>query len=123
MPLSYRIRELSSQLVDCDDDAESIRLARELQAVLQERIGQFRGRVERLPLPARGGAAFANSYKIAIESVGGKFVGLQTGPKGSLVLFADPESLSTLAIPEESFSAEHIARRLAESRSEFGSCG
>jgi hypothetical protein len=52
-------------------------------------------------------------YKAIVESVGGKFVGLQGGPK---VLFADLESRSTLAVPEQQFSAEHIARGLQESR-------
>jgi hypothetical protein len=60
-----------------------------------------------------------DDYKAIIESVGGEFVGIQRGPTISLVLFADPEFRSTLAIPEESFSAECIARKIEQSRVQF----
>jgi len=64
-----------------------------------------------------------NNYKVIVESVGAEFVGIQYGPNGSLVLFADPQFRSTLAVPEESFSVERIARRIQESRAQFLACG
>jgi hypothetical protein len=50
MPFEYRIRELSNQLANCRDDAESLRLAQELQQLLHERIEQLRTQAETLPL-------------------------------------------------------------------------
>lgn len=63
-----------------------------------------------------------SKYKAIVESVGAEFVGIQYGPEGSLVLFADPQFRSTLAVPEESFSVERIARRIQESRAQFLAC-
>ncbi|HTW22649.1 MAG TPA: hypothetical protein VMD78_03565 [Candidatus Baltobacteraceae bacterium] len=60
-----------------------------------------------------------NDYKAIFESLGAEFVGIQCGPKGSLVLFADPQVRSTLAVPEEFFSVERITRRIQESRAQF----
>ena len=60
-----------------------------------------------------------SDYEAIIESAGGKFLGLQSGPEGFLVLFTDPESRSTLAVPEDVFSADRIARRIRESRRQF----
>jgi hypothetical protein len=50
MPFEYRIRELSNQLANCRDDAESLRLAQELQQLVHERIEQLRTQAETLPL-------------------------------------------------------------------------
>jgi hypothetical protein len=41
---------LSNQLANCRDDAESLRLAQELQQLLHERIEQLRTQAETLPL-------------------------------------------------------------------------
>ena len=52
MPFEFRIRQLSEQLADCQDDALSLKLAQELRDVLHERIEQLRERVAYLPLVA-----------------------------------------------------------------------
>jgi hypothetical protein len=53
MPFETRIRELSERLAQCRDDAESLTLIQELQAVLHERIQQLREKVAGLPLLRR----------------------------------------------------------------------
>jgi hypothetical protein len=50
MPFEHRIRELSEQLANCTDNATALNLARELQAVLHERIEQLREKTTGLPL-------------------------------------------------------------------------
>jgi hypothetical protein len=50
MPFGLRIRELSEQLSNCRDDARSLKLAKELQTVLHERIEQLREKAAGLPL-------------------------------------------------------------------------
>lgn len=63
-------------------------------------------------------AAFVDYRKI-VESVGGEFLGVQKGPETTLILFADPQSRSTLAVREESFSAESLLCRIEESRLQY----
>jgi hypothetical protein len=53
MPFEHRIQELSKQLADCHDDAQSLKLAQELQTLLHERIEQLRSQTEGLPLLTR----------------------------------------------------------------------
>ena len=51
-----------------------------------------------------------------IAAQGAEFTGLQDGPRGTLVLFMDATTRTTLALPWLEVSAEAIARRLEESR-------
>ena len=55
-------------------------------------------------------------YSALVASCGALFQGIQHGPRQSLILFADPESRTTLAVPESEFSCEAISRKLSESR-------
>jgi hypothetical protein len=51
-----------------------------------------------------------------IAAQGAEFAGLQECPGGHLVLFLDPITRTTLALPECELSVEAVARRLQESR-------
>jgi hypothetical protein len=55
-------------------------------------------------------------YAAVIRAQGAEFCGLQRGPRGTLVLFADPVSRTTLAVPEPEFSSGAVSHRLQESR-------
>ncbi len=61
----------------------------------------------------------ANSahYEAVLAEQGAEFRGIQQGPCGTLILFADPEFRTTLAVPESEFSPQTISKRLQESRS------
>jgi hypothetical protein len=58
-------------------------------------------------------------YEAILAEHGAEFRGIQQGPRESLVLFADPELRTTLAVPESEFSSQTVSRRLQESRSAF----
>jgi hypothetical protein len=55
-------------------------------------------------------------YEAILAEHGAEFRGIQQGPRESLVLFADPELRTTLAVPESEFSSQAVSRRLQESR-------
>ena len=55
-------------------------------------------------------------YEAILAEHGAEFRGIQQGPRESLVLFADPEFRTTLAVPESEFSSQTVAQRLLESR-------
>lgn len=61
----------------------------------------------------------SNSVESIIENAGCEFKGYQ-GSNKELVLFNDPKTNSTLAIPTELVSPENIAKKLNESRKKFG---
>ena len=58
-------------------------------------------------------------YAAVIRAQGAEFCGVQLGPRGALVLFADPESRTTLAVFQSEFSPQTVSQRLQESRSAF----
>jgi hypothetical protein len=58
-------------------------------------------------------------YEAAVAAEGAEFQGIQFGPRGALILFADPKLGSTLAVSESEFSQEAVAHRLEESRRAF----
>ena len=49
------IRRLSRELASCEDDAQALQLAHELQTVLREQIEQIRQRMANFSLLRRGG--------------------------------------------------------------------
>jgi hypothetical protein len=55
-------------------------------------------------------------YEAILAEHGAEFRGIQQGPRESLILFADPELRTTLAVPESEFSSQTVSRRLQESR-------
>jgi hypothetical protein len=61
-----------------------------------------------------------NTYEAVYEAVlakhGAEFRGIQPGPSESLILFADPEFRTTLALAESEFSPETVSKRLEEIR-------
>jgi hypothetical protein len=59
------------------------------------------------------------NYAAVIAKQGAEFRGVQFGPRGTLILFADPRSRSTLAVAESEFSPEAVSQRLQESRRAF----
>jgi glutamine amidotransferase-like uncharacterized protein len=59
-------------------------------------------------------------YAEVIRSQGGEFLGIQLGPYGSLVLFNDPTSWTTLAVYELEFSPQTVSQSLQKSRQAFG---
>jgi hypothetical protein len=63
----------------------------------------------------------ANSehYAAVLAEQGAEFRGIQEGPRELLILFADRELRTTLAVPESEFSSEEVSRRLQESRSAY----
>jgi hypothetical protein len=58
-------------------------------------------------------------YAEVIRVAGGEFLGIQSGPRGALVLFTDPESRTTLAVHELKFCPKAVSQRLQESRQTF----
>jgi hypothetical protein len=50
VPFDKRIKQLSEQLANCQDEQESLELVRELQAVLHEMVEQLRTKASGLPL-------------------------------------------------------------------------
>jgi hypothetical protein len=58
-------------------------------------------------------------YEAILAEHGAEFRGIQQGPQENLVLFADPEFRTTLAVPESKFSPQAISKRLQENRSAF----
>ena len=60
-------------------------------------------------------------YQQVIAELGAEFRGMQQGPRQRLILFADPELRSTLAVAEQEFSPEAVSRRLEESQRAFRS--
>ena len=58
-------------------------------------------------------------YEAILAEYGAEFRGIQQGPRESLILFADPELRTTLAVPESEFSSQTVSQRLQESRSAF----
>ncbi len=52
MPFEAHIKELCERLGQCQDDAQSLKFAQELQILLRERIQQLREKVEAFPLIA-----------------------------------------------------------------------
>jgi hypothetical protein len=49
-------------------------------------------------------------YIAVLAEHGAEFCGIQEGPRESLILFADPELRTTLAVPESEFSSEEVSR-------------
>jgi hypothetical protein len=60
-------------------------------------------------------------YESVIAAQGAEFRGIQTGPRGDLILFADPQLRSTLAVAEVEFSPRAVSCKLEESRHSFRS--
>ena len=58
-------------------------------------------------------------YETILAEQGAEFRGIQQGPRESLVLFADPQLRTTLAVPESEFSPQTVSKRLQESRSAY----
>jgi hypothetical protein len=58
-------------------------------------------------------------YASVIAEHDAVYVGIQYGPKQNLVLFADRQNQSTLAVVEQEFSPEAVGRRLESSRMAF----
>jgi hypothetical protein len=58
-------------------------------------------------------------YAAVLSAQGAEFRGIQPGPRGTLILFTDANSKSTLALPASEFSPETVSRRLQENRSAF----
>jgi len=58
-------------------------------------------------------------YAAVIRRQGAEFRGIQFGPRGALILFADPKSRTTLAVSELEFCPQTVSRRLQESRRAF----
>jgi hypothetical protein len=54
-----------------------------------------------------------------VAAHGAEFQGLQYGPRGTLVIFTDLITRTTLALAESEFCAEALSRRLWESRRSF----
>lgn len=58
--------------------------------------------------------------KLAVARSGGEFMGVEEHPDGKAhVLFSDPMTKSTIALPVEEASKEAIERRLADSRAKY----
>jgi hypothetical protein len=55
-------------------------------------------------------------YAHVLGALGAEFQGIQHGPRGALILFADPHSRSTLAVAQSEFTAEAVMQRIYESR-------
>jgi hypothetical protein len=55
-------------------------------------------------------------YEAILAEHGAEFRGLQSGPGGTLILFADLKFRTTLAITESEFSSQTISQRLEETR-------
>ena len=68
---------------------------------------------------ARGMPNSERDYAAVVRSVGAEYLGIQLGPHGSLILFTDPESRTTLAVAELEFSPQAVSNRLQESRQAF----
>jgi hypothetical protein len=62
-------------------------------------------------------------YEAVVAAEGAEFRGIQFGPRGALILFADPNLGSTLAVSEAEFSREAVAHRLEDSRRAFNCKG
>lgn len=58
-------------------------------------------------------------FGAVIRAEGAEFCGVQFGLGGALVVFSDPESRTTLAVPESEFSSQTVSRRLEENRRAF----
>ena len=58
-------------------------------------------------------------YAEVIRIAGGEFLGIQSGPRGALILFTDPESRTTLAVHELKFCPQAVSQRLQDSRQTF----
>jgi len=54
-----------------------------------------------------------------ISAHGGEFLGLQEGPRGMLVMFTDPATRSTLALPQADINPESVSQRMRESRESY----
>ena len=63
-----------------------------------------------------GMAEDTNTYEAVLTEHGAEFRGIQLGPSESLILFADPEFRTTLALTESEFSSETVSQRLKEIR-------
>ena len=51
-------------------------------------------------------------YASIVDQAGAEFQGIQYGPRGALILFAHPDSRSTLALPQSEFSLAAVLQRL-----------
>jgi hypothetical protein len=59
----------------------------------------------------------SRDYAAVVQAEGADFLGVEFGPHGAVILFADPQSRrSTLALPESEFSPQAVSRCLQESR-------
>jgi hypothetical protein len=47
-------------------------------------------------------------YEAILAEHGAEFRGIQQGPRETLILFADPEFRTTLAVPESEFSSQTV---------------
>jgi len=55
-------------------------------------------------------------YEAILAEHGAEFRGIQSGPDETLILFADPNLRTTLAVTESEFSSQTISQRLEETR-------
>jgi hypothetical protein len=55
-------------------------------------------------------------HEAVLAEHGAEFRGVQPGLEEMLILFADPEFRTTLAISESEFSSQTVSQRLEESR-------
>ena len=55
-------------------------------------------------------------YEEILAEHGAEFRGMQQGPRETLILFADPQLHTILAVPESEFSSQSVSQRLQESR-------
>jgi hypothetical protein len=60
-----------------------------------------------------------HNYRSILAEHGAEFRGVQEGPRGNLILFADPRLGSTWAVAESEFTDEAVSRRLEEGRRAF----
>jgi hypothetical protein len=79
-----------------------------------------------LPIEVSAGAVYvrfvpdtSREYAAIIQALGAEFRGVELGPSGALILFADPLTRSTLAVLAIDFSAQAVSSKLEESRRAF----
>ena len=70
-------------------------------------------------MPENLGVPSSEYYASVIAQQDAVFLGIQHGPRHNLVLFADRENQSTLAVMEHEFSPDAVSRRLQSSRAAF----
>jgi hypothetical protein len=58
-------------------------------------------------------------YEALLAKYGAEFRGMQCGPGETLILFADPNFRTILAVTESEFSSQTVSRRLEETRTAY----